>query len=106
MLLHIYSMYDSAAKAYTVPFYAQSDGVAWRLFADKVNDPETVVGKHPEQFTLYLIGHWDDENGSITSDEAVSLCNGRQVKEDRIDVDDITNELAEIRRAIQELNNR
>ena len=68
MKLNIYSIYDQAAKAYTSPFFMHNHGLAIRAFSDQVNSQtENQIQKHPEQFTLFHIGEYNDETGNIES---------------------------------------
>ena len=39
----------------------QATGQAMRAFEDTVNDVTTQFGKHPEDFTLFEIGTFDDQ---------------------------------------------
>lgn len=77
--LQIFSVFDKKAVAYLQPFYYQQKGQAIRAFEDSVNNPETAFNKHPEDFSLYLLGEFDDTTGEITSkkplhiDEALTL---------------------------------
>lgn len=75
-------MYDSAAKAYTQPFFLHNDGLAIRAFQDNVNsDQETNITKHPDQFTLFKIGEYEDQTGEIVKlDNLKSLGNGLEYK--------------------------
>lgn len=63
--LKIYSIYDKKALAYTNPFYYHQKGQAIRALEDAVNDPQNPLSKHPEDFTLYELGEWDDTTGAI-----------------------------------------
>lgn len=78
MKLNVYSIFDSAAKAYTQPFFMHNDGLAIRAFQDNVNSTEeNNISKHPDQFTLFKIAEFDDAKGQITSiDNLKSLGNG------------------------------
>lgn len=68
MLINIYAIYDQAAKAYMKPMFLQADGLAMRVFKDAVNSgTESDISKHPEQFTLFKIGEYDDQKGIISS---------------------------------------
>ena len=58
------------------PFFEQAKGLAIRAFADLVNDPSTVVGKHPQDFTLFEIGNFDQDNGEIIVQDKRSIGNG------------------------------
>lgn len=81
MLLNIYSIFDSAAEAYTKPFYMHNDGLAIRAFQDNVNsEDQNNISNHPDQFTLFKIGTYDDKTGEITNLENKSLGNGLEYK--------------------------
>lgn len=65
MKLKVYSLFDSAAGAYTQPFFMHNDGLAIRAFSDNVNADNNNVSYHPDQFTLFQVGEWDDISGEI-----------------------------------------
>ena len=49
MIHKIYSIFDSKAEAYSLPFYYQHEGQAMRTFSDWVNDPNTPYGNDVER---------------------------------------------------------
>lgn len=65
--LQIFSIYDKKAVAYQNPFFYHQKGQALRAFEDAVNDPQIAFNKHPEDFSLFHIGEWDDSTGTIKS---------------------------------------
>lgn len=65
MLLNAYAIYDNKALVYGVPFFAPTDGSAVRSFRDLSNDPNTTVGRHPGDFSLFSIGSYEDGNGQL-----------------------------------------
>lgn len=65
MMLHIYSVYDSKAKAFLPPFLILNDAMAKRIFGDCVNDPTHQFSKHPEDYSLFCLGSFDDQNALI-----------------------------------------
>jgi hypothetical protein len=66
MIKNIYSVYDSAAKAYMQPFYCSQDGEAVRLVEGNVNSQEdSIISRNPDQFTLFKLGKFDDQTGQI-----------------------------------------
>lgn len=73
MKLNIYSIFDQACGLYSRPFFTQSDGEAIRSFTDISTDAEHPIGKHPEDYTLYRLGIFDDQNGLLTNEENTSL---------------------------------
>ncbi len=75
MTLGIYSIYDVKAETFMTPYSAPTAAHASRSFGDLVGDPETVIGKHPSDFTLFELGSMDLDSGVITV-KKVSLGNG------------------------------
>lgn len=63
MVSKVYTVYDSKVEAYMQPFLMQTKGQAIRAFSDSVNDESTQFFKHPEDFTLFEIGEYDDASG-------------------------------------------
>lgn len=76
MKIRIYSVHDQKAEAYLQPFFATTDGQATRTFSDYVQDPQTTFGKHPEDYTLFMIGTFNDQNSEIEKITPLSLGNG------------------------------
>lgn len=99
MKSNVYSIYDSAAKAFTTPFFLPTDGMAIRAFQGNVNSKEdNNISLHPDQFTLYKIGEWDDQRGHVEAlDKIVSLGVGitfveNKVTDDQMQLFDTVNE--------------
>lgn len=65
-------VYDCKVEAYGNPFITPATGAAIRSFADEVNrsDKTSEVASHPEDFTLFEIGTYDETKGIITMYEA------------------------------------
>lgn len=68
MRLSVYSIYDVAAGAYARPFFMQSDAAAQRAFGDEVVNPESNIGAHPEDYSLFRVGYWDDNKGKLVGE--------------------------------------
>lgn len=66
MKLQVYSVFDAAVKAYLPPFYVRAKGEAIRSFASAVNSSESAISKHKGDYTLFLIGEYDDSTGLLT----------------------------------------
>nr|WAE43481.1 MAG: nonstructural protein [Microviridae sp.] len=60
MITKVYSIYDTAAQAYMTPFYHAGKGTAFRAFQDAVLDKNSVFAKHPDDYTLFELGEFDD----------------------------------------------
>lgn len=66
MLTNAYSVYDNKALVYGTPFYGPTDGFAVRAFTELANDPNTTVGRHPGDFSLFCVGSFDDQHAVLT----------------------------------------
>lgn len=53
--------------AFNRPFFAPSLGAALRAFTDEVNrqEPNNEMNRHPNDFSLYHLGHYNDEDGTL-----------------------------------------
>lgn len=77
MIHHIFTIYDQKAKAYLPPFYLPERGMAERTFSDCVNSNDHQFGAHPQDYTLFTIGLFDDSTAESTIyDAPVMLGNG------------------------------
>ena len=65
MFLHMFAIFDRKAEAFLPPFFLPAEGMALRTFEDCVNDSGHAFGAHPEDYTLFKLGMFDDANASI-----------------------------------------
>jgi hypothetical protein len=62
----LFTVFDNKTQVYCAPFVAQTYAAALRDFAYAANDKTCPIGRYPTDYTLYSIGEYDDEDGSIT----------------------------------------
>ena len=62
----MYTVHDAKAEAYLQPFFQQARGAAIRSFTDAVNRPDHSFSQHPEDYTLFECGEFNDQTGIIT----------------------------------------
>lgn len=69
MILHVVAVLDSAAQVFQRPFFVPRIEVARRAFSDEVNrrDAANQLNAHPEDFSLYSLGTFNDETGALSS---------------------------------------
>lgn len=79
MRLNVYTVFDSASQAYMRPFFMQSDGQALRSFTDIAQDADHEIGKHPEDYSLYRIGTYDDGKGQLFPEDRQCLATAQEV---------------------------
>lgn len=65
MKMKVFSLYDSAAQAFTKPVFAQNQGLVLRSVVDELSNPHSELYKHAMDYTLYEIAEWDDVKGEI-----------------------------------------
>jgi hypothetical protein len=65
MRTEIFTVYDSAAKLFLEPFFAETVEVAIRMFRQLVNKPEHNFSKFAEDYTLFHVGTYDPTSGTI-----------------------------------------
>lgn len=66
---------DAKADMFMRPFFANSVGMAIRSFTDEVNrnEQENIIANHPEDFSLYQTGLFDDQDGKVYSFDVPKL---------------------------------
>lgn len=73
MILKAFAVLDLKASAYVRPFFFSTAGQAIRAFIDTASDPQSMFGRHPEDFCLYEIGTFDDETAVLEACPPVNL---------------------------------
>lgn len=66
MILEVFTVFDAKIKAFMSPFYERSIESATRAFDDACNKPDHPFYAHPEDYTLFHLGSYDDQAGSFT----------------------------------------
>ena len=73
MKMHILSVYDKATGAYLQPIFTNSKGSVLRQLTDLVKEKQHPFGQHPEDYTLFDLGFWDDSAGLMLTSEPTKL---------------------------------
>lgn len=76
MIFKVFSIYDQKAAAYLPPFVLPRAEMAQRSFETAINSDTHQFGEHPEDYTLFELGIWDDETAQFQLGTANSLGNG------------------------------
>lgn len=78
----MFAVKDRAIEAFMTPWFAQSTGQAIRSFTDEINNPESPMSKHADDYDLYHIGTWTDNGAVQQLDGGIKqLVLGKQVKQ-------------------------
>lgn len=65
--MKIFSVLDRAADAFLPPFTAANEGVAIRMVQDALEDENHQLSRHTRDFSLHLLGEFDEVTGEIQS---------------------------------------
>lgn len=68
---------DRALDAYMRPFFAQTKGQAIRMFTDEINNKESPMQKHPDDYDLWYLGTWNDQDGQLNDQKPEQLAIGK-----------------------------
>lgn len=83
MKLKVYSVFDSKTAHFSNPWFDHRDESAIRNFADAVNEngnPNNQWCKHPEDFSLFLIGQFDSDLGQLIPENPKNLVTASALK--------------------------
>lgn len=82
MQLIVIAVRDAKSEAYGRPFFVNTIGQAVRDFDDEINRPaeNNMLYKHPDDFSLWALGKFDDTSGSFETTTPKLLINGGDVK--------------------------
>ena len=68
MKLFVFSIFDTASGVYLRPFFAEAEGQATRSFQDIAVSADHEIGKHPEDYTLFRVGIFDNKTGHFDAE--------------------------------------
>lgn len=63
--MKLFTVYDSKAEAYLVPFYERTTGLAIRAFSSASNEKEHQFNRFPADYTLFELGEFDELTAEI-----------------------------------------
>lgn len=75
-----YSCFDRTGKVYLGSFEADSDMRAIRMIEDAVKDPNSALGKHPEDFRLDKLFEINMRTGEIINKEIKKIIEVKEMK--------------------------
>lgn len=84
MILQVMAVYDAKARSYAKPFFVAHVDVGKRAFMTHANTPGNEMYENPEDFTLFHLGSWNDENARyLDTVEPVQVAFAANIKEAR-----------------------
>lgn len=80
MKVFVFSIRDRAIVCFMQPFTSPTKGGAERAFADAINDAQTPMFNHPEDYDLYELGSFDNGTGLYEVGVPVQIASGKDVR--------------------------
>ena len=77
MIHEVFTVHDAKADAFLPPWIVPKAQMAQRVFSDCISSNDHQFAKHPEDYTLFCLGNFDDATGKYDLLKApLSLGNG------------------------------
>lgn len=74
MIVQVFSLYDTVAGAFQLPFFQHNRALAIQFVCDQLDDAaQNRLRKHASTLILHHIGEFDDSTAVFTSVHPVSL---------------------------------
>lgn len=65
MKVRAFAVFDVKAQVYMPPFFFAERGQGHRQFFDIVQNKDHPIGLHPEDYSLFEVGQYDDATGLL-----------------------------------------
>lgn len=74
-------IHDRSINAYVNLHCVRAEGQAIRQFQDAINDAGTggSIHKHPDDYDLYVVGEYNDDDGTISTEKLRKIGDGKQL---------------------------
>ncbi len=69
MKVQCYAIFDTCSGIYEKPFFSTADDLVRREFQDIATSAEHPISKHPEHYSLWRLGIFDNNTGKITDEK-------------------------------------
>lgn len=67
----MFCVFDVKVGAYAQPFFMRTAGEALRSWEEACNDSQSMMCKHPADYTLFEVGEFDDNSGRVATYEVL-----------------------------------
>lgn len=67
MITGVYAVRDEKTEAFSSPLFFVTGGVALRSFSDECLSVESMLHKHPADYSFYQLGQYDDNAGTFVN---------------------------------------
>lgn len=77
--LKAFTILDTKAGIYMAPYFAPNEALGIRTFKDLLNNPQTVMAKHPDDFALYFCGEYNTQSSELTTGKLIHICSANEL---------------------------
>jgi len=78
MKVQCYAIFDTCAGIYEKPFFSTADDLVKREFQDVAMTVDHPISRHPEHYSLWRLGIFDNINGDLTDEANECLWNATE----------------------------
>lgn len=65
----IVAVMDRQMNAFAAPMAVPTRGIAIRSFSEEVNNPQSPLHKHANDYSLWQLGYFNDETGEMVNEK-------------------------------------
>jgi len=69
MKVQCYGIFDTCSGIYEKPFFSTADDLVKREFQDIATSADHAIAKHPEHYSLWRLGGFDNNTGKLTNEK-------------------------------------
>ncbi len=80
MLVKLYCVHDSKAKAYLQPFCSPNDATAIRTFETAISREDHDFNLHAEDYSLWYLGTFDQEKAHLVADPINCIAQAHEIR--------------------------
>lgn len=82
MIRPMFAIFDIKTESFLTPFILSTTNEAIRMFTDVIIDKTNIMAQHPEDYILYELGTYDNENAEVisNSDTKKVVITGQQIE--------------------------
>jgi hypothetical protein len=80
----LYTIFDKKSGTWDRPFTAPTHGAAERMFAQAINEGDSMLKQYPEDFALWNIGTFDPTTGQVAGEKQQLVAEGLQLKKTQL----------------------
>ncbi len=69
MKAQCYAIFDTCSGIYEKPFFSTADDLVKREFQDIATSADHPISKHPEHYSLWRLGMFDNNTGKLSNEQ-------------------------------------